>query len=256
MPKISKVALIILSIPLALCIVYFLYSGLLYGIVYFVRIGEPKIIPAELVLKEGANLTAKNGNLEIIISAGKGLDRTYTYGGCSLESDMRPRRSRWFGNMGIYDHAARFGISFGKSCDGISRTVVQEGQIHFRNENLANEWLQEKIKRQSQATFLTTFDGLVVEFYPPSIPRRQMNVDLWQVCINGKRPKALYTENSMIIDVTPSESRIECITVPENVYEETQNQFRDEWKFQDENNKRVNCLKEAKDKVETNKCVY
>ena len=143
----------------------------------------------ELVLREGTTVTAKTSSGNISIVAGNGLDRTYKWDNCSLKADMGARRSRWYGSLGIYDPALSFGVlssifPWWFSCNGISRTVVEEGQIHFADIRVAENWIEHYSK--TQATVWSN-DGLLVQWMLVPV-REQLNVSVWQICISGQRP--------------------------------------------------------------------
>lgn len=146
----------------------------------------------ELVLQEGVRLTATTGSGTVRVTAGQGLERTYEWNGCSLKASMMARSARWYGALGIHDPAGSgpVGLLFGRmfGCNGISRTVVQEAQIHFASRSAAERWME----HQSRLPFETvwTNDGLLLQ-WGVSPGRQQINVDVWQVCVAGQRPTQL-----------------------------------------------------------------
>lgn len=83
----------------------------------------------ELVMPKGSSIVASMGGDTVKIVAGYGFDRSYEFDGCTLNSKMHARSGRWFGALGIYDPAGP--SFFRRECKGISRTVVEEAQIHF-----------------------------------------------------------------------------------------------------------------------------
>lgn len=191
--------------------------------------------PAELVLKEGAQLTAKDGDMTLTIVAGKDMDRTYQWGECKLRSDMKPRLNRWFGSAGMYDPAGRMLLNpfTKKACQGISRTVVGEGQIHFRDGKAANKWVKEYIGRLPDFSSAVTADGLVL-LWSHTPGRSQLNADLWQVCIQGKRPQNLAVGKNSSIEIFADSARVDCVTPPEKAYVQTQKMWADFWWENDE----------------------
>lgn len=186
----------------------------------------------ELVMREGVTIEARTENTSIMVTSGKRFDRTYEWDRCKLKSDMVARKQRWFGSMGIYDAAPSFGLSTG-GCSGISRTVVEEGQIHFDDLQFALKWIERRPK--SHKTVWTN-DGLIVSWN--IVPgRRQLNVDVWLMCINGKRPKQLVGSNDSAITVSPSstgKSIYECAQVGQEVIDQTRSQLEEDWKKIDE----------------------
>ena len=115
----------------------------------------------ELVLYEGARLTARTPSGVVSVLAGSGIARKYEWNGCSLDSHMVPRTSRWYGSLGIYDPAPGDGSPFStfRRCKGVSRMVVEEGQLHFADMEAAQAWI-----RRYAGAFPTVWsgDGLVV----------------------------------------------------------------------------------------------
>jgi hypothetical protein len=186
----------------------------------------------ELVLHNETRLEASAPNGAIAIIAGKGIERTYEWDGCSLAANMTQRSYRWYGSLGIYDPAGQgfLGRLFDKSCNGISRTVVQEGQIHFADIESAQEWIQ---RRPKAWTTVWTNDGLLVS-WGTSPARVQINVDLWLICINGQRPTQLKGATDKAIKlIHKGDSRQavhECAQVSSQVIAETQKVLREDWK--------------------------
>jgi len=132
----------------------------------------------EIVMIEGMKITAATFNGTITITAEKGLKRSYTWEGATRSVIMGPRKVRWFGSMGIYYPGPG---NHWTEHNGISRGVVQEGQQHFATSEDALVWL----KSPSRRDCIYRNDGLVV-CYSKNLPRRQINVDVWQIYIGGK----------------------------------------------------------------------
>ena len=187
---------------------------------------------AELVLLNGTTLTAKTQTGAVSIHAENQLARTYEWDGCSLSSNMRKRDSRWLGSLGIYDPAGSLGILSGLfpwwfKCNGVSRTVVGEGQLHFSSKEDAEKWLARY--SQSSSTVWSN-DGLVVQWgIEPQ--REQINVNVWQLCIAGKRPAGLIggNDSALILLGRSNAGRYECATVGPSVAVDTQRQWNDLW---------------------------
>lgn len=181
----------------------------------------------ELVMHEGVVIEARKDNVLIKVTAGKKFERTYEWDRCKLESDMVARQGRWYGSMGIYDPAFSFGFSF-RGCSGISRTVVNEGQMHFDDVQFAQKWI-EHYSRSFKTAW--TNDGIFVA-WGLSPGRRQLNVDVWMLCINGKRPKYLIGGRDSPVKIVPNakgESLYECAQVGMDVINQTRSQFEADW---------------------------
>ncbi|QFY41624.1 hypothetical protein F6R98_02450 [Candidatus Methylospira mobilis] len=95
----------------------------------------------ELVFEPGARLEATADCSHMAVVAGSGLQRRYQWNGSGLDENMFARKQRWYGNLGMYDPAGRLLINPIAGYDGISRPVVEEGQIHFADEKAANAWI-------------------------------------------------------------------------------------------------------------------
>lgn len=188
----------------------------------------------ELVIREDVTIQAQKDGALISISSGKGFDRSYAWDGCTLKSNMGARAQRWYGSLGIFDPAPSFGFSFSPSgCAGISRTVVEEGQIHFDNMRFVQEWIR---RQPSSYKTVWTNDGLLVSW--ATVPKRaQLNVNVWLVCIDGKRPTQLDGAIDSAIRVTKNsrgQSIHDCAAVGKEIVDQTRSQLEAEWKARDE----------------------
>ena len=145
----------------------------------------------ELVMPEGTRLVAETDLGPLSIVSGPGYERTYTWdqNGCSRSVVQWPRSERWYGAYGIYfpgpgDHWA--------ACNGIARGVLEEAQMHFASAANALAWIE---YRQSfcrpesgyTCSMRYTNDGLVVVF-GKVMARRQLDVGVYQIYINGVKP--------------------------------------------------------------------
>lgn len=138
---------------------------------------------AELAMHDGMRITATTPNGTIAITAGPGLKRTYKWEGASRSVIMDPRGERWHGSLGLYYPGPG---EHWKEHNGITRGVVEEGQQHFASESAALKWLNER----KYMPYVYTKTGLVVGWMKV-LGRRQLNVEVWQILINGKKPRSL-----------------------------------------------------------------
>ncbi len=152
--------------------------------------GEPEAndrpIPkgTETVMPPNSSITAETTTGTIKITAGNGLLRSYTWEGATRSVEMGARRTRWYGSLGL---AFPGPGNHWKPHNGISRGVLEEGQMRFTSMAAAMKWIGERGK------LLPTVyrnDGLMVAF-GKSLPRKQLNVQVWQIYINGKKPTSL-----------------------------------------------------------------
>jgi hypothetical protein len=113
-----------------------------------------------------------------------------------------PHRARYYGNLGLYHWAG--GIHW-RDHHGIQRCFAAEGQQHFETVEAAMKWLREK-DRMSPAY---RDDGLVVAWCK-NLSGVSLNVDVWQILINSKKPTRLPgSQNDKIIVET-----VETETIP------------------------------------------
>lgn len=183
-------------------------------------------------MQAGVSIEARKDGSSVKVTSGKGIDRVYEWERCKLKSDMGPRKQRWYGSMGIYDPAASSSFSFG-GCSGISRTVVQEGQIHFDDMRLAQRWVERHPKGYNT---VWTNEGLLVSWSIVA-GRQQLSVDVWQMCVNGKRPRYLAGADDSAITVAPTSAGRgihECVQVDQEVISQTRTQLERNWKKVDE----------------------
>ena len=136
------------------------------------------------------------GRIEVV--AKDGTLREYKWDGCDKEVRLWPRTERWMGSMGLYYPGPGRTWLFG--CEGVSRAVLNEGQMHFGDEEEALLWLGTV---GSTPPSVYSSDGLVVA-WGISPGRGQINVDVWRIYIDGRRPTALPGAADEKIMVTPA----------------------------------------------------
>jgi hypothetical protein len=158
-------------------------------VVGFRTISEDQIgdgpIPAknEVAMSPGSKITATTLQGKITITAGKGLKRSYTWDGATRSVEMEPRGNRWYGSLGIYFPGPG---NHWENNNGITRGVVQEGQQHFKTIEEATKWIND----QQWPSLVYRNDGLAVG-WRKHLPRQQLNVDVWQIYIDGKKPTTM-----------------------------------------------------------------
>lgn len=138
----------------------------------------------ETVMSEGMQIVASTKSGTIRIGADRGYRRTYRWGSCSKAVTLTPRPERWHGSLGIYSPGA--GPTWWIPCGGVWRAVVEEGQQHFDSYESATEW----IGKRRGLEFVYRNDGLVVGWLLSS-GRDQINVEVWQILISGRKPDHL-----------------------------------------------------------------
>lgn len=132
------------------------------------------------VLSQHQSVEAKNRAGEVRVSYVSPTKRRYEWAGQSRVVQMRTRTEPFMGKTGLYDPADEL-IS-----DPRTRLVVQESTIDFDDEAQMYDFLRE----EPSMDWVYTRDGLVLGFSSdPS--RRQLNIDLYQFVVRGKRPTAM-----------------------------------------------------------------
>jgi hypothetical protein len=150
----------------------------------------------EIVMSPGMKITATTPNGTIAVSAGNGLTRSYTWDGATRSVEMWPRTERWYGSLGLYYPGPGF---HWKEHDGIARGVLEEGQQHFKTVDEALKW----IRAQNSMPHVYTKTGLVIGWMKV-LSRKQLNVDVWQIYINGRKPTNLPgSQNGKILVTYP-----------------------------------------------------
>jgi hypothetical protein len=147
--------------------------------------GRDRPIPEdnEIVMTPGMTIRATTSTGTITITAGKGLQRSYTWEGSTRSVEMWPRTKRWDGSLGLYFPGPGY---HWKEHDGIARCVVDEGQQHFKSVHEAEQWVDER----RYMDFVHRNDGLVVG-WDKTPSRKQLGVEVWQIYVNGKKPTEL-----------------------------------------------------------------
>lgn len=149
----------------------------------------------EFAMVPGQTIAATTPLGTIQIRADDWLKRSYTWEGATRSVKMWPRAERWDGSLGVYYPGPG---RHWQEHHGITRGVVQEGQQQFDSLEKAVDW----ISKQQWMPYVYRNDGLVVGW--GKVPdREQLNVDVWQIMINGKKPTTLPGATDAAIRVSP-----------------------------------------------------
>lgn len=188
------------TVLLSICSLALLTSGCRMMEKMMWRPGSFTIDPeTEVVMTRGMKIAATNRNGTIEIEAGRDSRRKYTWDGATREVLLVVRKARWYGSLGLYSPGSGISGTFSPH-NGISRAVVEEGQQHFETIKDALKWLNQPYQQRTGDTKYTN-SGLVVR-WSKSPSRRQLNVDVWQIYINGKKPTHLPGANDAAIQVS------------------------------------------------------
>ncbi len=160
---------------------------------------------SEIVMSPGMRITATTRVGAIAITAVDELTRAYTWEGATRAVEMHPRAittGRWLGSLGLFFPGPG---EHWREHHGIKRCVTEEGQQHFKTAEEAIRW----IKQNDWMPFVYRDDGLTVG-WDKNLDRMQLSVDVWQILIDGKKPKGLPgSQNDKIVVET-----VETETVP------------------------------------------
>ncbi|MDZ8119224.1 DUF4258 domain-containing protein [Pontiella agarivorans] len=137
----------------------------------------------ELAISQGMVLNL-NENRSLTIESIDPLTRSYILDGYTNVVKLTPDTVRYYGRMGLS------GSSAWKGSRGIDRAVFSEGQQHFYSADEAISWLTLGWNGTNGIGLVYTSDGLAVG-YKETGSRRQINIDVWQVYINGRKPEDL-----------------------------------------------------------------
>jgi hypothetical protein len=154
--------------------------------------GARHLLPdTEVVLFPGARIEVANKNGHISIEAGNGTFRRFIWEGATPQGEgkveaagnLLARQQRWYGRKGLYGELPA------DSSVGVSRMVVEEGQMYFDSIENATNWLAQAWNRESLDMIFSN-DGFAVGcVITPH--RQQINVLLVQIYVRGKKPVSL-----------------------------------------------------------------
>ena len=156
----------------------------------------------EVVMSPGIRITATTPVGTITITAVDELTRSYTWEGATRVVEMSPRAVRWYGSLGLVNPG---GGEHWRDHHGITRSVTEEGQQHFRSVEEAPKW----IKECDWQPFVYRDDGLMVG-WDKNVPRKELSVEVWQILIDGKKPRRIPGSQ----DVKIVAETVETETVP------------------------------------------
>ena len=144
-------------------------------------------IPAgtEVVMAPDSSITAETSTGTITITAGKGLLRSYTWEGATRFIEMYVSSTRKSGSPGLFFPGAH--NPPWKMHNGINGGDLKEGEMRFPTVAAAMKWIN---ARSKSLPMVYRNDGLLVGF-GKTLPRKELNVEMWQIYINGKKPKTL-----------------------------------------------------------------
>jgi len=145
--------------------------------------GQNKPYPfTELAMDEYTVVEAKNKSGTVVIEYISPLVRRYKWDGYNEVRTLIPRKERWLGKLGIYDPAEQSIWNIFSP-----RIVAEDSQLHFSTNTELEKWLYQG---KDAYDWVYTNDGLVVGFIK-SRDRNQVNVEIYQLYVDGKKPITL-----------------------------------------------------------------
>jgi hypothetical protein len=171
------------SVCLGVVLAIWLGIELTWGNLAWLRAVGDHAVPAknEPVMTPGTKIIARTPCCELTITAGRGLKRSYTWRGGTRSIEMRPRDERWNGSMGLYSPGAG---GHWREHEGVRFCVAEEGQMNFSSQRKAMAWLSET---PAFSPRIYRNDGLTVWVHK----NQSLGVDVFQVYINGRKPRGL-----------------------------------------------------------------
>ncbi len=142
--------------------------------------GDPMVEGS--VLTSGQTVRAMNKNGTVKISYISPIKRQYEWDGRTRVMKLIPRAEVFDGRRGLYEPADSWGINPFEI-----RLVLEEAVWNFDNEESMYNFLREG---SNYMDWVYTCDGLVLGLgRTPS--RKQINISLWQILLNKKKPANL-----------------------------------------------------------------
>jgi hypothetical protein len=134
------------------------------------------------VLSQGQGVYANNRAGAVAIFYISPIKRKYVWDGQSRIVTMIPREEAFLGMTGLYNPAeSMLNNKFA------TRLVVMESKMYFSNYHDVYAFLKQSSEIMN---WVYTNDGLVVGFSRDA-KRNQIDISLWQIEINGRKPTVL-----------------------------------------------------------------
>jgi hypothetical protein len=156
-----------------------------------------KLLPyTEVVLTPGMKISATHPHGSIEIHADDDASRIFSGRNWMIQTRLIPRRTRWYGSLGLYDPAPSWKPG--------GRLLVDEGRQFFESEDQALRFLN--VGSQMRKPIFTN-QGLVIGYHEEPTPgdRPVRSITIWQIYINGKRPTSMTGADDSAITVTGGE---------------------------------------------------
>ncbi len=129
-------------------------------------------------------IEATNKNGTVIIEYLSPLQRRYKWGSYEETRTLIPRKKRFSGWLGAYDPASVYFWEFWKPTP---RIVAEDSQLNFKS---MKELKARLYQGSAVLDWVYTNNGLVIGFVE-SPNRDQVNIEVYQYYINGKKPTVI-----------------------------------------------------------------
>jgi hypothetical protein len=163
----------------------------------------------ESVLPNETTLRVHDGEGLFSVTAVSPTVRTFTWPHgrvATVTLISRGTTTRWQGSFGLYHPSAEL-----RGTNWSEIGVFEEAQAHFSRQSEAIKWLARGRAFHGSSTFLWTHDGIAVFMHEEQSPRvaadRVLQVDVWQLCINGQRPSMLPNASDNAIHLLDGDGR-------------------------------------------------
>lgn len=137
----------------------------------------------ELAMRPGMIVEATNKSGTVSIEYISPLERRYRWDDHDEVRQLIPRRQEWNGKRGAYDPAPHSIFVAWLA----PRIVAEDSAIHFSSVDEMRAWLHQG---SAVLDWVYTGDGLVVGFAKAK-DRNQVNIEVYQLLLDGREPTAL-----------------------------------------------------------------
>lgn len=151
----------------------------------------------ELAMRPDMLIEARNKNGMVSIEYLSPLERRYKWNGFDEKRTLIPRKERWLGRLGAYDPATSYIWELFNA-----RIVAEDSQLHFKSMDDIKKWLYQG---SAVMDWVYTDDGLVVGFVKTA-DRNQVNIEVYQLYLNGKKTSNLKGSRPENIEITWKEN--------------------------------------------------
>lgn len=149
----------------------------------------------EAIMTEGMTISAATSHGLLVIRAGNGCEREYTWNGEKFKAELTPRTEEWSGHFGLYGPALR------PPFPSVVHMVAQEHPSKYQSE--AQFFKHREDGENPDVYEVYNDDGLLLRFIKRVSPTGQiaLNVFVSQILINGTKPVQLKGSRNTEISV-------------------------------------------------------